>query len=442
MGAASRWWLAHSLKALAADLSRLQIPLILRQGAAGEELKKLVRESGAEALYWNQRWEPAAVVQEQKVRAAVSAGGVQVFTFNGSLLLNPEAVKNRSGGPYKVFTPFWRVCSANLGEQKTLPKMKEPVAALKKKPLSTVRFSDLEPAGDWSKKFTAYWRPGESGATVRFRAFAEAALENYEQGRDRPDWSGTSKLSPHLHFGEISLRRIWKEVVERLDGAPRPNDCRARSAEAFLRQIFWREFAFHLLRHFPETPTQPLRETFARLPWQKNPAGFRAWQKGKTGCPLVDAGMRELWETGWMHNRVRMVAASFLTKNLLLSWTEGARWFWDTLADADLANNTMGWQWTAGCGADAAPFFRIFNPTRQAERFDPNGEYLRRWVPELARLPNHLLREPWSADTDELAKAGVVLGKTYPRLIADFSATRQRALKAYQTMRDDYDKRG
>jgi deoxyribodipyrimidine photo-lyase len=284
----------------------------------------------------------------------------------------------------------------------------------------------LEPKVDWAGGLRQTWRPGERGASRQMKAFLDRAIETYSTDRDRPDRRGTSRLSPHLHFGEIGVRQIW-HAVRRHGAAADPSE---EMHATYLRQIAWREFSYHLLFHFPDTPRQALRPEFRRFPWRVDRKRLRAWTRGMTGYPLVDAGMRELWHTGWMHNRVRMLAASFLVKHLMIPWQEGAAWFWDTLVDADLANNTMGWQWSAGCGADAAPYFRIFNPVIQGEKFDPDGEYVRRWVPELTRLPNRWIHKPWEAPAELLSKAGVELGKNYPRPIVEHAAARKRALAA------------
>ena len=362
-GAASRWWLRHSLAALEGELQKVGSRLIIRRGPTLATLRAVVKETGATAVFWNRRYEPAVIARDAQVQQALSADGVQVETFNSALLFEPAEIQTGSGGPYRVFTPFWRACLKRGVEPS--PTGSWPPTSPKHWPV-TVRLGDLGllPKLDWARGFD--WQPGAAGAVQELRRFQRAGMAGYKTGRDLPARAGTSRLSPHLHFGEIAPQQVWAAVP----------------SEEFRRQLVWREFAHHLLVHFPQTAEQPLRPEFSNFPWRTNRKELKAWQRGATGFSLVDAGLRELWATGWMHNRVRMVAASFLVKDLLIPWQAGARWFWDTLVDADLANNTLGWQWVAGCGADAAPFFRIFNPATQADKFDPAGEYIRRWMPE------------------------------------------------------------
>ncbi len=350
-GAASRWWLHHSLKSLACDLGGL----ILRRGPSLEALRLLVKETGATAVFWNRRYEPALMARDTKVKQALLAAGQHVESFNSALLFEPWELK-----PYKVFTPFWRALTA-----KPIPPVGPVRRAIRVVSAPSLKLDALGllPEFDWAAGVREVWQPGEVGAHRQLRRLKPA---DYRHNRDFPASTGTSRLSPHLHFGEISPRQVWHAVAN----------------EDYRRQLIWREFAHHLLYHFPHTAEKPLRSQFEKFPWRKDAKALKAWQHGRTGYPLVDAGMRELWATGWMHNRVRMVVASFLVKDLLLPWQAGAKWFWDTLVDADLANNTLGWQWVAGCGADAAPFFRIFNPATQAEKFDPQSAYIRRWVKE------------------------------------------------------------
>ncbi len=369
-GAASRWWLGRSLAALGAGLEKRGSRLIVRVGPTTDALQRLAADTGAEAVFWNRRYEPAAVARDRQVKADLRRMGIRAESFNGSLLFEPWTISNQAGEPFRVFTAFWRAC------------LSRAVAAPAKDASKRLRAPDhwpsslpiaelpLEPVIDWASGFREVWQPGEAGARKQLDRFQSEALTGYGGNRDRPDMAGTSRLSPHLHFGEVSPAQVWRAVPA--------------GSYAYLRQIVWREFAYHLLFHFPESPERPLRGEFGAFPWKRDAGLLRLWQRGKTGYPLVDAGMRELWRTGWMHNRVRMVAASFLVKHLLTSWQEGAAWFWDTLVDADLANNTLGWQWVAGCGADAAPYFRIFNPAIQAAKFDPRGDYVRRWAPACA----------------------------------------------------------
>jgi deoxyribodipyrimidine photo-lyase len=376
-GAASKWWLAQSLRDLARELESRGSRLIIRKGPSAEALHSLVAESGATAVFWNRRYEPAAVSRDVQVKHGFRRDGLTAESFNGSLLFEPWTIQNHCGKPFHVFTAFWRACLAKsvAAQCRDAPSQMPSPANWPQ----SLGFGDLalEPTIDWTAGFREVWQPGESGAWKRLDHFLKAAVQRYAEDRDVPGVEGTSRLSPHLHFGEISPGQVWRAVLGQIDR-------RIPALEAYLRQICWREFAYHLLYHHPESPDQPLRPEFADFPWRRDPEQFRAWSRGNTGYPLVDAGMRELWHTGWMHNRVRMVTASFLVKHLLLEWQQGAAWFWDTLVDADLANNTLGWQWVAGCGVDAAPYFRIFNPVTQAAKFDKDSAYVRRWVPEIA----------------------------------------------------------
>jgi deoxyribodipyrimidine photo-lyase len=431
-GAASRWWLHQSLQELQATLGKRGSKLIVRRGPTAEELLKLAVESGAKSVFWNRRYEPAVIARDRELERRLRERGVTAESCPGNLLFEPGTILNANGKPFQVFSAFWRACLA-------MPSPAEPKHGPKRLPApvkwpSSLAISDLclEPEVDWAGGMRQIWRPGEAGALKQIKAFLDGAIETYSSDRDRPDHFGTSRLSPHLHFGEISTRQIWHEV--RRAGRNRAVADRA-TAESYLRQIVWREFSYHLLFHFPHTPQEPLRPEFRAFPWRVEARGLKAWTRGKTGYPLVDAGMRELWRTGWMHNRVRMLVASFLVKHLMISWQEGAAWFWDTLVDADLANNTMGWQWSAGCGADAAPYFRIFNPVIQGEKFDPDGDYVRRWVPELAEVPSKWIHKPWKAPASLLSEAGVELGKDYPMPVIDHEAARKRALSALASMR-------
>jgi deoxyribodipyrimidine photo-lyase len=434
-GAASRWWLHHSLQVLDASLKERGVRLVLRKGNTAEILAELIKQTKASAVYWNRRYEPAVIARDAALKTALQSEGVEVKSFNSGLLFEPHAVANKQGKPFQVFTPFWRHClSLTMTPEVEVPLQKSWPAP--KAWPESLPFSDLGllPKLSWADAFSTDWRPGEQGAQQHLKRFFAAPLSAYEEARDLPNQEGTSRLSPHLHFGEIGPRQLWA-AARKLSSESGVFPLNA-GVQRFLAELGWREFAHHLLYHFPNTPELPLREAFRKFPWAEDPNGAKlhAWQRGLTGYPIVDAGMRQLWSTGWMHNRVRMVVASFLVKHLRLPWTQGAAWFWDTLVDADLANNTLGWQWSAGCGADAAPYFRIFAPVTQGEKFDPQGDYVRRWVPELARLPSRFVHKPWEAPASVLAAAGVTLGKTYPRPIVDHARARAEALTAFKSL--------
>lgn len=429
IGAASRWWLHHSLTALDQDVRRRGSFLQLRRGASRTHLLRLAQSTGATAVYWNRLYEPAAIARDGKVERALARHAIAVQTFNANLWFEPSAITTKQGGPYRVFTPFWRTARALLKVDPPLPAPRR-IATLAPEHSGEAQNVTLEalrllPRRDWAGAFGRNWQPGEHGARLRLKNFCSEALLDYAHDRDRPDHAGTSRLSPHLHFGEVSPRQIaWM-----LESFACDRTARARNAmEPFLRELGWREFSHHLLFHTPSSAEHDLNPRFAAFDWHASDAtNFTRWQRGRTGIPIVDAGMRQLWVTGWMHNRVRMLVASFLTKNMRMHWLHGARWFWDTLVDADLANNTQGWQWTAGTGADAAPYFRIFNPVTQGQRFDPDGTYVRRWVPELQALPNAMIHAPW-LDPDALRRCG------YPEPMVDLAQSRDAALVAYRTL--------
>ncbi len=434
-GGAARWWLHHSLQSLSRSLESCRSRLVLRSGPALAAVAELVRETGAGVIYWNRRYGAQEVAEDNEVKSVLSGTGVRVENYNASLLFAPWSIRNSSGNPFRVFTPFWRACRSDPAQPHlplSRPAEPLPVPAAWPGSLALEELA-LESSADWAGGLRQTWKPGEAGARRHLEEFLQNGLSDYPRQRDLPAVSGTSRLSPHLRFGEISPRQIWHAARDTIHAA---GSARVREAgDAFLRQLGWREFAYHLLFNYPESPDEPLHPEFLRFPWRKSTRELQAWQRGCTGYPLVDAGMRELRATGWMHNRVRMVTASFLTKDLMLPWLSGARWFWDTLVDADLANNTLGWQWTAGCGADAAPYFRVFNPASQGQRFDPEGHYIRRWIPELARLPAPWIFRPWEAPAALLAQAGVRIGKSYPRPIVDHAKARERALAAYYSLR-------
>ncbi len=432
MGGASRWWLHHSIAALGTALEKAGCPLLIRCGDAVEEIAALAAETGARRVHCSRCYEPWAQQQERALHARLADSGVGLKRFPGALLKEPEYLRTKSGEPFKVYTPFWRALLADGAPNAPVPAPSR-IRSMSHRP-SGLRLAslDLLPSKpDWSGGLAQTWRPGEAAALARLDAFLMEGLAGYASNRDRPDLSGTSRLSPHMDFGELSPAIIWHGARAAFAGSRANED----DLDAFLREIGWREFSYHLLFHWPTLPADPFRPEFAAFPWTENVAHLAAWQRGLTGFPIVDAGMRELWQTGWMHNRVRMIAASFLVKDLLIPWQQGERWFWDTLVDADLASNAASWQWVAGSGADAAPYFRIFNPTTQGAKFDPDGAYIRRFVPELASLPAAFIHEPAAAPDGALRMAGVVLGKTYPLPIVDHGKARVGALAAYEAVK-------
>jgi len=428
IGGASRWWLHGSLESLAAELARLGSPLILRRGEAAQTVGQVVRECGAGAVYATRHAEPFWCAAEDRLRLRLSTEGVTLEIGDGTTLFPPGGICGRDGRPLRVFTPFWKACLAAPEPPRPLPApdaLRPPSCPVASDALAS--WGLLPSTPDWAGGLRETWRPGEAGAHARLHDFVEGDLRHYRQDRNRPEPTGTSMLSAHLHAGEVSARQVWHCVQARAQAVPQF----ASGAESWLRELGWREFCAHVLAMRPELPEQPLQPRFAAFPWRNDPKALAAWQRGRTGYPIVDAGMRQLWRTGWMHNRVRMITASFLVKHLLVPWQQGEAWFWDTLVDADLANNAGGWQWVAGCGTDAAPYFRIFNPVLQGEKFDPDGAYVRRWVPELARVPAPLLHKPWQAAPLELESAGVRLGHDYPAPLVDHAQARARALSAF-----------
>lgn len=432
-GAASRWWLHYSLKELQRQLEGYGSKLLIRQGHTLHCMKELIFETQAKAVFWNRRYEPDSIHRDTHLKTHLKQLGIYTESYNSSLLFEPWMIQTKHETPFQIFTPFWKAFH-EIGEPnpplpapKSLPKLSQQIKSL---PLETL---ELEPKINWAGGLKEQWQPGSANARSRLDDFINNTLIHYQNFRDRPDVPAISHLSPYLHFGELSPRVVWHKIKTHLIESKNAKEQTQlqQSASAYLRQLGWREFAYHLLFHFPHTPNEPMRPAYKAFPWKHDPIGLHAWQKGETGFPIVDAGMRELWTTGWMHNRVRLIVASFLVKDLLIPWQQGAQWFWDTLVDADLANNTLGWQWTAGCGTDSAPYFRIFNPILQGEKFDPEGVYVRKWVPELANLPDKLLHKPWDASFLELKTANVTLGKNYPYSIVDHAEARDRALRAF-----------
>lgn len=434
MGGASRWWLHHSLKALQAEITARGGALVLRRGRSAEVVCAFAREVRAAAMVWSRMIEPFAIARDTAIKQALTAAGVEAHSVNAQLLVEPWTIKPSSkpskDGPaaFKVYSPFWRAATAR-GLEPPGPAAPARLPAPAATPPSD-RLDDwgLTPtAPDWAQGLRDSWTPGEAGAKARLKAFLASVLDGYPDERNRPDRPATSALSAHLHFGEISPHLCAQAAA----AARAPQ----AAIDKFIAELGWREFSHHLLYHYPDLPDRNWRAEFNAFPWRTDPAGLQAWRRGRTGYPIVDAGMRALWSTGWMHNRVRMITASFLIKHLLIDWRAGQDWFWDTLVDADLANNAASWQWVAGSGADAAPYFRIFNPIAQGQTYDPDGAYVRRYVPELARLPTAYIHAPWTAPPLVLKEAGVRLGDTYPKPIVDHSEARVRALDAFKTLK-------
>jgi deoxyribodipyrimidine photo-lyase len=425
MGAAQHWWLYHSLNSLKKALREVRLDLYLREAAPLPLLKKLIETHKIAAVYWNRCYEPAHRTRDQQIKSALKALGIKVVSCNGSLLNEPWEILNKSGQYYKVFTPYWRAC---LRQMPHLSRSHEITSWPSAHSIASDNLQDwnlLPTKPNWALEFSDFWQPGEEGASKQLELFLNQNLTNYKEARNIPALSkGTSHLSPHLHFGELSPHQIWNAVQSKM----RDPQCNQASAETFLAELGWREFSYQLLYHYEALPERNFKTQFDSFPWSNNAEYLACWKKGLTGYPIVDAGMRELWRTGYMHNRVRMIVASFLTKDLMIDWRQGAAWFWDTLLDADLASNSASWQWVAGSGADAAPYYRIFNPVLQGEKFDPQGDYIKRWVPELSSMPKQWIHHPWDAPKELFARTG------YPQPLVDHSLARQLALDNYKRL--------
>ncbi|HEX7882284.1 MAG TPA: deoxyribodipyrimidine photo-lyase [Afipia sp.] len=431
VGSASRWWLAQSLWSLQTSLAARGQTLVLRKGSAATVITDAARETNAAEVLWIASEVPAQAALERNVSEALERIGVAARSFPSDLLVKPASLRNKEGRGLRVFTPFWkRVLSLGDPPQPLpAPKTLQAGPKIASDDLASWKLEPTRP--DWAGGLRETWTPGEPAAQARLKDFLDNDVADYASLRDRPDRDGTSRLSPYLRFGEISPRQVWHAA--NFAAARKP--AIASGAGKFLSELGWREFSRHLLFDLPQLAETNLQSSFDAFPWRSDPTALRAWQRGRTGYPIVDAGMRELWHTGIMHNRVRMVVASFLVKHLLIDWRDGEKWFWDTLVDADPGSNPASWQWVAGSGADAAPYFRVFNPILQGDKFDPDGAYVAKWVPELARLPAKIIHQPWEATPMELAAAGVTLGKTYPEPIVDHKAGRERALAAYAKTR-------
>ncbi len=410
MGGASRWWLHHSLVSLDQRLKEKGSQLFFYRGSTSEIIAHLIQKYQVAAIFWNRCYEPYARQLEQTLMELLPSSQ----SFNASLLFEPWEILNKQNEPFKIYTPFWNRCMEVACIDEPLPEPRHIITkTIKSEPLDSWKLLPTHP--DWSIGLKKHWQVGEKAATKKLNHFISVSLNTYERDRDIPSLDATSSLSPHLHFGEISPKQIFHATKD------------IPHSSKFLSEVGWREFSYYQLYYFPQLPDQPWRHEFSKFPWEMNSTFLKKWQQGKTGYPLVDAGMRQLWQTGGMHNRVRMICASFLVKDLFIPWQEGAKWFWDTLVDADLANNSASWQWVAGCGFDAAPFFRIFNPFLQSEKFDPEGTYIKRWVPELAKMPKALLHKPW--------KISAELQCDYPHPIVSHEECRKRALEAFKQIK-------
>ncbi len=429
VGGARRWWLHQSLSALGHRMAALGAPLLLRRGPMLEQTLAMLEETGADMVLWNRRYDPPEASIDAEMNTALGKTGIRTLDFDGHLLHDPSLLKTGSGGPYKVYSPFWRalIAEAEPRDPVDAPSQLRPFAkALASDSLDDWALMPVKP--DWSGGFRSAWTPGEDGAQARLRDFLDGPVSGYGESRDIPGAQGTSSLSPHLANGEITPFQIFSALKSGKIDAP------SHDLEKFRKEVGWREFAYHLLFHNPDLRNANFNDRFDDFPWKPDADLLRRWQRGQTGYPIVDGGMRQLWQTGWMHNRVRMIVASFLVKHLLIDWREGEKWFWDTLVDADPANNPASWQWVAGSGADAAPYFRIFNPILQGEKFDPDGTYVRRYVPELKHLPARYIHKPWESPKAELEQARVKLGDNYPVTVIEHQNARKRALLAYKAI--------
>ncbi|MES5955649.1 deoxyribodipyrimidine photo-lyase [Bacillus fungorum] len=433
MGEASKWWLHHAILDIQKQLEALGSTLIIRKGNTQEEILSLIEQLGITGVYWNICYDPDRLQSNQKMKTILEDKNIICKEFNSHLLLEPWIIKKKDNTEYKVFTPFY-----NAFQKQVIPKPISKVQRIKggnSLPASlAVSELHLLPTIPWTAHIESIWEPTEEGAYKTCKKFFSSKLASYSEGRDFPNENAHSMLAPYLSFGQISVRLMYHYLINK--STERQCSLFEKQVNSFIRQLIWREFSYYLLYHYPFTVYKPLNKSFEHFPWNNEGELLRVWQKGETGYPFIDAGMRELWQTGFMHNRARMAVASFLVKHLLIPWQEGAKWFMDTLLDADIANNTMGWQWVAGSGADASPYFRIFNPITQGEKFDKNGEYIRRWVPELKDIPNKYIHKPWEAPEHVLQKANIKLGDTYPFPIVDHKAARERALCAYKSMKE------
>ncbi|MBL41348.1 MAG: deoxyribodipyrimidine photolyase [Rhodospirillaceae bacterium] len=424
MGSASRWWLHHSLIELNKSLNS---SLSIYIGDPIRIIKKIIEKFQIKNIYWNRCYDPNSIRRDKDIKNKLTCDNINIFTFNGSVLWEPWTILKDDKTPYKVFTPYYKKGCLNAA------KPRPPIdfnnnSVLHKDNTNSIDIDGLNllDKKSWYLKFHKYWKPGEKKARDMLNNFLSTGINDYKEGRNFPSKKNVSKLSPYIHFGEISVNQIWYAILNN----PKLNN--DKNVDHFLSELGWREFSNYLLYHFPKIVDTNLQAKFDKFPWVNDKNYLNCWQKGQTGYPIVDAGMRELWKTGYMHNRVRMIVGSFLVKNLLIDWRKGEEWFWDCLLDADLASNSASWQWVAGSGADAAPYFRIFNPILQAKKFDPNGDYIKQFLPVLRGLPNKYLFSPWEAPENILEKSNIILGKNYPKPIIDIKLSRDKALDLFK----------
>ena len=434
IGGASKWWLENSLKNLNKSLKSKKSELYTFKGDPKKILQELIKKYRVKNINWNRLYDFYSIERDSKIKKEFIEQKIDIKSFKGSLINEPWNIKNKSGSFFKVFTPYWKTC---LEEMSPIKLYDAPIEIktlnIKSSKILPLNKLNLYPRNStWTKTLSNNWIAGEHQALISFRNFKNSIIDNYAEGRDRPDKNYTSKLSPHLHFGEISPEKIFVE----LDKNKKIN---LESKNKFLAEIGWREFSHSLLFYYPKIRINPIQDKFKNFPWKKNLKYLNAWKEGKTGYPIVDAGMRQLYRTGWMHNRVRMIVGSFLCKNLLIHWWEGEKWFFDTLVDADLASNSAGWQWIAGCGADAAPYFRVFNPVTQGLKFDNKGDYVRKYIPELREVPSNVIHSPWELNEDDQLKYNCLIGKNYPKPIVNLSESRDRALNAFSEIKQLHD---
>lgn len=429
IGQASKCWLEKSLKSLNSKLNKLNSRLYIFRGHPEKIINKILQNKNITHVYWNRLYDEDSISRDKNIKSSLQKKSISCQSFNGYLLTEPWKIQNKSGSFFKVFTPFWKTNyellknnQLDLGSKKKHNFFNQTIDF-------SVRAEELKlnsPKKIWMDKVFSYWKIGEDAAKVKLKNFIKFKLQNYSSGRDRPDTEFTSRLSPHLHFGEISPRRIFSEV--------RKSKIDEDNKRKYLSEIGWRDFSYNLLYNYPKMTDKPIQTKFNKFPWLQDKNSLKKWQLGKTGIPIVDAGMKELYETGWMHNRVRMIVGSFLTKNLLIHWKEGERWFFDCLVDADIGSNSAGWQWISGSGADASPYFRIFNPILQGKKFDPKGDYVRKFIPSLTKIPDKFVHSPWEMSSEEQEQYNFSLEKEYSLPVVDLSETRKRALAAFKSI--------